>query len=402
MGDRVRLTKLLELQRQALLMYTSCGWFFDELSRIETVQVLRYAGRAIQLGEELFGDDVEGPFLEALSDARSNLPGQGDGRRIYDRTVREARVDLLEVGAHFAISSLFAEPSAQTREYCYDIAVADQDLREAGRARLASGHITVTSRVTKEVETLSYGVLHLGDHTIHAGVRRFTDEAAFAVMREEITAPFEAAEFTDTIRTIDRHFPKATYNLRSLFQDQRREVLDQIIESTLRDAENQYRQIYDRNAPLMRFLHDLSIPMPPALLLAGEYVLNTSLVKAISGPAMDLDRIRSLLDDASRREIMLDTEGIAFAFQQSVERLAASLADSPEDAARLEHLAEAIALAEDSPFDVTLWTVQNAIYDLRRDYSGTVRARAAAGDPAAEEGLAAFRKVAGAVRVAVE
>ncbi|MFP4624736.1 MAG: glycoside hydrolase, partial [Gemmatimonadota bacterium] len=140
----------------------------------------------------------------------------------------------------------------------------------------------------------------------------------------------------------------------------------------------------------------------PALLLAGEYVLNTSLVKAISGPEMDLDRIRSLLDDASRREIMLDTEGIAFAFQQSVERLAASLAVSPDDAARLEHLAEAVALAEDSPFDVTLWTVQNAIYDLRRDYSGTVRARAAAGDPAAEEWLAAFRKVAGAVRVAVE
>jgi hypothetical protein len=399
-ADRVRLTKLLEVQRQALLMYTSCGWFFDELSGIETVQVLRYAGRAIQLAEELFGDDIETPFLQALSDARSNLPVQGDGRAIYDRTVRDARVDLAEVGAHFAISSMFGETADQTREYCFDIDVGDQEIREAGRARLATGLITVTSRVTKEVEVLSYGVVHLGDHTIHAGIRPFADDGTFNAMREELTAPFEAADFTDTIRTLDRHFPNATYNLRSLFQDQRRQVLDQIIESTLRDAENTYRQIYERNAPLMRFLHDLSIPMPAALSLAGEYVLNTGLVREVSDPEMDLDRVRSLLQDAERREIMLDTDGLGFAFQQTLEEMASQLVDEPDDVRQLERLGEAIALADEAPFQVSLWTVQNAIYDLRRDHSGTVRARADAGDDGAKRWLRAFRRVAEGVGVA--
>ncbi len=401
-AERVRLTKLMELQRQAMLMYTSCGWFFDELSGIETVQVLRYAGRAIQLGEELFGAELEGPFLEALSDAQSNIPAQGDGRAIYDRTVRDARVDLLEVGAHFAISSIFDETAEQTREYCYDIDVADQEIREAGRAQLATGLITVTSRVTKEVEVLSYGVVHLGDHTIHAGVRSFNDEQAFNAMREEVTMPFEAADFTDTIRTLDRHFPNATYNLRSLFQDQRRQVLDQIIQSTLRDAENQYRQIYERNAPLMRFLHDLSIPMPTALSLAGEYVLNTGLVREVSDPGMDLDRVRVLLEDAERREIMLDTEGLGFAYQRALEEMATSLVESPDDLAVLEHLAEAISLAEEAPFKVSLWTVQNAVYDLRRDHSGTVRARADAGNAKAARWLSVFRGMARDAGVAVD
>jgi alpha-amylase/alpha-mannosidase (GH57 family) len=400
-GDRIRLTKLLEIQRQAMHMYTSCGWFFDELSGIETVQVLQYAGRAIQLAEDAFGREIEEGFLQLLQEAKSNLPGMGDGRAIYDRTVRGARVDLTEVGAHFAISSLFADQAEQTREYCYDIEVADQEVREAGRARLATGLITVSSRVTKEDVLLSYGVLHLGDHTIHAGVRSFTDVDTFNAMREDLTAPFEAADFTDTIRTLDRHFRNATYNLRSLFHDQRRQVLDQIIQSTLGDAENVYRQIYERNAPLMRFLHDLSIPMPAALSLAGEYVVNTSLIREVSKPAMDLDRIRTLLEDARKREIMLDAQGLGFAFQNTLETMAADLRRHPDDLERLQHLEAAARLASTAPFEVNLWNLQNAFYDLRRDHSGTVRARVDAGDTRARAWLRSFQALADLVGVAV-
>ena len=400
--ERIRATKLLELQRHAMLMYTSCGWFFADLSGIETVQVLEYAGRAIHLAQEVAGDGIEDGFLQALSDAESNVPGQGDGRSIYDRTVRDSRVDLPEVGAHFAISSLFVGSEEQTREYCYDIEVADQELREAGRARLATGLITVASRVTKEREVLSYGVLHLGDHTIHAGVRAFRTGEAFSDMREDLDASFEAADFTEAIRTLDRHFPNATYNLRSLFQDQRRQVLDQIIGSTLRDAENEYRQIYERNAPLMRFLHDLNIPMPTALLLAGEFVINTSLVRELSDPEMELDRIRAFLEDAERREIELETEGLGFALQQTLETIAGGLLEAPDDVEQMRRLDEAIQLGREAPFRVNLWTVQNAVYELRRDRADAVRPRAEAGEADAREWMAAFRALAETVAVAAD
>ena len=332
--------------------------------------------------------------------ARSNLPEQRDGRAIYERSM-QARVDLREVGAHFAISSLFGDPGEQTSEYCYDIAVADQEMREAGRARLATGLITVTSRVTKEVALLSYGVLHLGDHTIHAGVRPFNDDDAFNAMREDLTRPFESADFTETIRAGDRHFPGSTYDLRSLFSDQRRQVLDHIIQSTLKDAENEYRQIYERNAPLMLFLHGLGMPMPAALSLAGEYVINTSLVREVSSPDMDLDRVQALLDDATRREIMLDAEGIGFALQRTLETMATTLHGTPDDLDLLERLEGATRLAVSAPFNVNLWALQNIFYDLRRDHSGTVRARADAEDPEAVAWLKAFRGLAETVRVAV-
>ncbi|MBI3323445.1 MAG: DUF3536 domain-containing protein [Candidatus Omnitrophica bacterium] len=87
--ERLAALKLLELQRSAMLMYTSCGWFFDDIAGIEAVQVLQYAGRAIQLGEELFAQPLEPRFLEILGAARSNAHGHDDGRRVWERSVRK-------------------------------------------------------------------------------------------------------------------------------------------------------------------------------------------------------------------------------------------------------------------------------------------------------------------------
>jgi alpha-amylase/alpha-mannosidase (GH57 family) len=88
--ERIKALKLLEMQRHAMLMYTSCGWFFDELSRPEPVQVMQYAGQVIQLAEDLFGKGVEEEFLKILEQAKSNIPEQGDGRRIYESLIRPA------------------------------------------------------------------------------------------------------------------------------------------------------------------------------------------------------------------------------------------------------------------------------------------------------------------------
>jgi alpha-amylase/alpha-mannosidase (GH57 family) len=100
--DRLRALKLLELQRQAMLMYTSCGWFFSDLAGIETVQVLRYAGRAVHLAEQLFGEPLEPELLRRLEGARSNDPAAGSGRDIYERLVRPSAVDLPPGGLHSA------------------------------------------------------------------------------------------------------------------------------------------------------------------------------------------------------------------------------------------------------------------------------------------------------------
>ncbi|MGE5278718.1 MAG: DUF3536 domain-containing protein, partial [Acidobacteriota bacterium] len=138
-AERVTALKLLELQRHAMLMYTSCGWFFDDIGGIEAVQVLQYAGRVVQLAEELFGGSYEETFLATLSKAKSNRPEDGDGRQVYERQVRPARVDLPKVGGHYAVRSLFESYAAKDRIYCYEVEREDFRLVESGKMRLALG-----------------------------------------------------------------------------------------------------------------------------------------------------------------------------------------------------------------------------------------------------------------------
>ncbi|MDY6893494.1 MAG: DUF3536 domain-containing protein, partial [Chloroflexota bacterium] len=212
-SEVVTVLKLLELQRHSMLMYTSCGWFFDELSGIETVQVIQYAGRAVQLAGELFGEDIEQNFLGRLEQAKSNLKVHGDGRRIYEKFVKTTMIDLDKVTAHFAISSVFERYGEQAKIYCYNVDIEDYQTAECGRAKLAAGKAKVTSIVTWEAGTFCFGVLHLGDHNINAGVRRYQDEATYQTMVAETTRTCAGADFQEVIRLLDKHFGMSTYFL---------------------------------------------------------------------------------------------------------------------------------------------------------------------------------------------
>jgi alpha-amylase/alpha-mannosidase (GH57 family) len=81
----------LELQRMLVLVYTSCGWFFNDISGIETIQILKYAGRAIDLMEQLGLPSVRGRFLEILAEAKSNRPELGSGADIYRQFVEPSK-----------------------------------------------------------------------------------------------------------------------------------------------------------------------------------------------------------------------------------------------------------------------------------------------------------------------
>ena len=93
-SKKVVVLKLLELQSNAMLMYTSCGWFFNDISGIETEQILLYAGKAIQLAEEISGEVLEPHFLELLELAESNVLEKGNGSQIYKNVIEKARIDF--------------------------------------------------------------------------------------------------------------------------------------------------------------------------------------------------------------------------------------------------------------------------------------------------------------------
>jgi len=399
--ERVSALKLLELQRHTMLMYTSCGWFFDEISGIETVQVIQYAGRALQLAKELGGPDLEEAFLNRLECARSNVPEYKNGRVIYDRFVRPAMVDLQKVGAHYAIASIFDNGAQQRRVYSYTVEREDHRLYTAGKARMALGKAKVVSEVTGESGLFSYGVVHLGEHTVSGGVRAYRDEAHYLETLERITGVFRQGDFPELIRVVDREYGPGAYSLKLLFRDEQRHVVRLILENSLRDAEVAYRHIYENNVALMRFLKAVGMPAPKRLEVAAEVTLNSDLRGAFENDDLDFGRIAALVDEASTAGVPFDAPTLEFALRGALERIAGRLAAHPADLATLEKLNDAAAMARSLPFEVAFWRAQNVYYRVMREEYPAVRARAA-GEESARLWVERFRELGDRLRVRVE
>lgn len=393
-SDRSRTLRLLEMQRHTQLMYTSCGWFFDDISAIETVQVLQYASRAVQLGESLFAIDLEGQLIANLEAARSNVPTHRDGRNIYHKLVKPAVSDLAKIGANYAMHSLFADTADRTHLYCYVVDRKDYRRLTAGRAKLAVGRVRITSTITYESDLLTFGVLHLGDHNLIGGVCPFPGEEIYRTMIEQVTAAFSHADFPETIRRLDYHFGATSYTLKSLFHDEQRRILAVILDSTVAEAEAIYRQMHEHHAPLMRFLNDAGAPMPKGLLLADEFIVNLDLRRAFESPDPDLAQARTLLLEAQTRKIPLDKEDFAYAYTKMLERLTKRLQRAPSDVRLLERINEAAALARNLPFQADFWNVQNVLFALRKTPYPAYLERAHRGDAKARRWIQALVRLA--------
>jgi hypothetical protein len=260
----------------------------------------------------------------------------------------------------------------------------------AGEARLATGWTSVTSEVTGESEPVTYGVLHWGDHNVNGGVRPFRGEAAYRQMETEVAEAFGQADFPQVVRLLDKHFGTSTYSLRTLFADERRAVLEQVLRASVVDAEAEYRQIYERRAPLMRFLTSLGMPLPPAFRAAAEMVLNAYLREALESAEPEALRVADLVEHARLEGVPLDAEAHGYAASRTIRRLSDACQARPEDLPALVRLESALRLGRSLPFPLDLWHAQNAYHTVRESSLAPMRQREAAGDEAARKWMRHF------------
>jgi len=376
--ERIAVLELLELERHTQLMYTSCGWFFDEISGIETVQVIAYAGRVLQLAAKLFGQpgiDLETNFLNILAKGKSNIPEIADGAEVYHRYVNSMQIGLEQVGAHYAISSIFRNYPEHGELFCFDVHRESMETFNSGRGRVAVGRALVYSRVTQENEDICFAVLHLGDQNLSAAVRRYNsnDSAevdAFAHFSTDIATAIRRANLPEVIRLIDRFFGETAYSLTSLFADEQHRILNTILNQTISEMEDSLRKIYQDHASLLHFLTETGMSAPPALASAARFAINASLRRAIEAENFDADEIETLLARAEADQIPLDTQLLGYTAGQRMKRAMVRLeASAAGDPSANGALATAILITETihkMPFEVNLWQAQNIWNDLLR------------------------------------
>ena len=380
-SEKITVLKLLELQRHAMLMYTSCGWFFDELSGIETVQVIQYAGRVVQLATELFGGlELEQSFLAKLAEAKSNITEHKNGARIYEKFVKPAMVDIPRLAAHYAIRSVFEDYGDRASIYSYVAERQEYRRADAGKMKLVTGRARFTSRITQESANFEFGVLHLGDHNVSGGVREYDDAEQFGKITESLHAAFGRADTPEVIGLLNQSFGNNIYSLKSLFRDDQRNILDIILKSNLSEAEATLLHQYEQGAPLMRFLADLHVEQPKLFRMLAEFALNSQLREALAKDSIIPERVQSLLDEAASMNVTLDTATLEFVVRRQTELQARAFWTNPKELTGLARLDAAVILARSMPFQVNLWQVQNMCAQRLNGTFSAMRAQAEQGN----------------------
>ena len=400
--ENVKVLKLLEMQRQSMLMYTSCGWFFDEISGIETTQIMQYAARAIQLARETSDISLEESFINLLERAPSNIPDLKNGSWIYEKSVKPLILDLSRVGAHLAVSSLFKDYSDNMKIFSYAADIQSFEREESGRLKLAMGRVTVRSDITWEEKKLYFAVIYLGDHNIIGGVDEFKDMESFSLMHHEIKNAFGKTDFSEVIRLIDKHFSGLSYSLWHLFKDEQREILNIVLESTLMDIESSFRQIYERYYPLSQVMTEFRIPLPRSLTSAAGFVLGLEIHRLLESQKIDLGKLQKLTEEVKKGQFELDKNILSFIATQKITSYMQAFSENFEDLSRFTYLSELLETLEKLNLDLNLWETQNIYFFLGKKVISAMREKAEKGEAKAKRWLELFMELGENLKVRIE
>jgi alpha-amylase/alpha-mannosidase (GH57 family) len=371
--ERVAALSLLEMQRHAMLMFTSCGWFFDDLGGIETVQIMRYAARAMQLASSFTHDNLESDFLNTLAEAHANGVPRRNGRDIWEQYVRPSIIDIASVGAHYAVSTLFDGDEEDETVYCYNAKRIAMERYDAGRTRLCIGRAKLRSQITLEQADIGYAVVHLGDHIIHGGAITLTDAESHTLTIHSLTEAFENGDFGAIIRILETDFGTSSYSLSSLFADEQRWVLEQVLATTLQHRQEIYQQLYETQAPLIRYISRLNIPAPHALIMPAEFVINQRLRESLRGDEPDPDALSELIGEAMRQSIRLHRHTLIRDMQDMLARVASAASVAPDADVHLDRLTRLAQVSELLPFEINSASTQNILFEMLQSETSASR-----------------------------
>ncbi len=388
--ETLTVMRLLEMQRNAMLMYTSCGWFFDEISGIETVQVISYAARAVQLARQASGVDLEGAFLDLLDRAPSNLPDPATGKGIYERYVKPAMLDLLRVGVHYGASSVFEKEPGDGAIYCYDMKKRSLEVLESGPQRLAVGMVDISSRITGETNSVSFVMLYLGGYNLLGAAREFMGEEAFSGMSGAMRRAFTSGDLAEMTRRIAADFPEGSYSLWHLFRDEQRKVIDMIFASAREEMLASFRQIYGHHSSIFDITARLRTPLPEPFPTVAQAVLNDDVSRALAAVPADTASLARASQLIRRFGLTVDRPALELSVSASLNALADSFAARPDDCPALSSLAALLDAVAPLGLELNLWRAQNIFFRTGRPMASAKRSWASSGNAEAARWLELF------------
>lgn len=368
--QKIRAIRLLEMQRHELLMFTSCGWFFDEVSRIETKQILQYADRVIQIAEHETQARFYDRFMQLLEMAPSNIEQYVHAAGLYKTKIRPQRLTLTKVGLHHAVLSLFDGGLFTGFRLNYKI---DADFFEkitAGDLVLSVGSLRLQSTFTYASEKLYFAALYLGQHHVIGGYADAMDDDAFEELFLDLREAFRKSCISDMTLLIHNAFGNKRFNLDDVFPDDREKLISGMLERDILTAEDTYRSVYHRTYTLVNMLRIQNKPIPQLLSENTNVVINADLKRWFSSNSKDVFALNQLVSSALDWKVTLDQQGLGIAAAQYIYRLVKELAMAPYDLAQLDVISQVLIRLHELDVKFRLWRIQNAYFKIGKEHIG--------------------------------
>jgi alpha-amylase/alpha-mannosidase (GH57 family) len=271
--EGIRALTLLEMQRQAMLMYTSCGWFFNELSGIETVQVMKYGGRLMDDLRTLGVSPPRAGFLEVLSQAHSNLPSLGSGADVYRRFVDRSRITPQSIAAHLGISSLMDGESELAPTAGFRAEITDHRRERLDRRTLLTNHTILEHVATGLRHDLAVAAMHFGGVDFYCVVKPFTTTTRFRASANRIWREFGSVSLPKLLRTIAKEFGPDEFGLDHVLPGARRRIFSNVFGTMVRRFSEHYASLYEDNQHSIEMLEHAGFELPWELRTAAEYTM---------------------------------------------------------------------------------------------------------------------------------
>lgn len=332
--QKVKAMELLEIQRQALLMYSSCGWFFSEISGIETTQIMKYAARAMQLAQSFSKKDIEKRFMEILSEAKSNFPEFGNGKDVFEKFVKPSVITVKQLASLWAISSLYKDFEDEEDVYCYKInKLAYKNVQKAN-SRLVVGHIEIKSKITMQKSNVMFALVQYSGGDFHCAIKEFSDESEYINIQKELVRIFMLNPLTEIIRALDEYFGQEYYTLKDIFIEERRKILETMLKGKMSKFAQTYQDIYNEGKSSIYHMQNLGLSIPDEFKISAGYTLSkqfNDLITSANG-FLDENIVQKAMDinfEVKKMDIHIDKSAANNIFShkitQNISRLAQGL-----------------------------------------------------------------------------
>lgn len=333
--QKVRAMELVEMQRQAMLMYTSCGWFFSEISGIETTQIMKYAARAMQLAQNFSKKDLEKHFLELLSEAKSNFSEFGTGKDIFEKFVKPSIVTIKQIASLWAISSLYQEFEDEEDVYCYKIKKHSYKKIQKGTAKFIIGHIEIQSKITLQKSNVMFALVQYSGGDFHCTIKEFSDENEYINIQKDLFRIFLLNPLTEIIRALDEYFGREYFTLKDIFIEERRKILQVMLKGKMQKFAQAYQEMYTEGKSSIYHMQSLGLSIPDEFKISAGYALSkqfNDLINSSSG-FLDNNIIQQAVDinfEVKKIGIEIDKTPTNKTFSQKISQNISRLAQSLE------------------------------------------------------------------------